>query len=350
VGDYLGDLAARSLNLVEIVQPRPVSLFAPAPVGGETQPRHIADLALGEDEPQASQVAAQALPIGAPPHWRPPAWPWASEPVVPRPPEGRSLDLIRRSQVPTRPVLAAESPEWPIVDRGPIEREPERTRPPEPGPPQPPVAAALSPQARTVPLPVPALPPEAPRPSRPLAESSVPPITGNQGAGTHANSVPQEHPYLLEPVIRRTVIEETVSRILVPKVDANRAPAGPASVRSAVREDGPIQPAPDRSKLEPVSSPVVPSRSLSEPPPSPTRLVMPPVQPRVIPAPPPEPAALIRPEPAPTPSPAVHVSIGRIEVRATPLPSAPQPRKRPSTPPVMSLDEYLRQRAHRGNR
>jgi hypothetical protein len=39
--------------------------------------------------------------------------------------------------------------------------------------------------------------------------------------------------------------------------------------------------------------------------------------------------------------PAIHVTIGRIEVRATPEPSAKQERNRPS---VMSLDEYLKQR------
>jgi hypothetical protein len=49
-----------------------------------------------------------------------------------------------------------------------------------------------------------------------------------------------------------------------------------------------------------------------------------------------------KPEPAPT----IHVTIGRIEVRAT-TPSAP-PHKQRTEPQVMSLDEYLRQRAGRG--
>lgn len=41
--------------------------------------------------------------------------------------------------------------------------------------------------------------------------------------------------------------------------------------------------------------------------------------------------------------PTIHVTIGRVEVRATP-PPAPSQKKGPSKPAVMSLDEYLRQR------
>lgn len=48
------------------------------------------------------------------------------------------------------------------------------------------------------------------------------------------------------------------------------------------------------------------------------------------------------PRSAPPAQPAIHVTIGRIEVRATPAP-APAPRK-PATAPVMSLDEYLKMR------
>jgi hypothetical protein len=44
----------------------------------------------------------------------------------------------------------------------------------------------------------------------------------------------------------------------------------------------------------------------------------------------------------------VHVSIGRIEVRATP--AAPERRREPAPPPVMSLGEYLSSRAERARR
>jgi hypothetical protein len=46
--------------------------------------------------------------------------------------------------------------------------------------------------------------------------------------------------------------------------------------------------------------------------------------------------------------PTIQVTIGRVEVRATPLPPAPQ--KPRSGPPVMTLDEYLRQRTQGGQR
>jgi hypothetical protein len=48
-----------------------------------------------------------------------------------------------------------------------------------------------------------------------------------------------------------------------------------------------------------------------------------------------------------TPAPTIQVTIGRIEVRATPLPN-PRSQPRHSEPPVMGLEEYLNQRARGG--
>jgi hypothetical protein len=45
----------------------------------------------------------------------------------------------------------------------------------------------------------------------------------------------------------------------------------------------------------------------------------------------------------------VHVTIGRIEVRAVPAPAPAAPRPKPATPAVMSLDQYLRRRAGGGS-
>jgi hypothetical protein len=44
----------------------------------------------------------------------------------------------------------------------------------------------------------------------------------------------------------------------------------------------------------------------------------------------------------------IQVTIGRIEVKATPAPKAPA-RERPASRPAVDLDEYLKQRA-RGER
>jgi hypothetical protein len=51
---------------------------------------------------------------------------------------------------------------------------------------------------------------------------------------------------------------------------------------------------------------------------------------------------------APSP-PSIHVTIGRVEVRATPPPPAGS-RDKPTLPPVMSLEEYLGRRAAGGQR
>jgi hypothetical protein len=50
---------------------------------------------------------------------------------------------------------------------------------------------------------------------------------------------------------------------------------------------------------------------------------------------------------APAPAPIIQVTIGRIEVRATPPPAQP-PRQRPAAPSALSLEDYLRQRSKGG--
>ena len=47
------------------------------------------------------------------------------------------------------------------------------------------------------------------------------------------------------------------------------------------------------------------------------------------------------------PAPTIQVTIGRIEVRATPAAKAPV-RERPAAPSALSLEEYLRQRSKGG--
>jgi hypothetical protein len=57
------------------------------------------------------------------------------------------------------------------------------------------------------------------------------------------------------------------------------------------------------------------------------------------------PETIASPQPA-APAPTIQVNIGRIEVRAT-LPAAPTPPKSRPTAPVMSLEDYLRQRGNK---
>jgi hypothetical protein len=61
------------------------------------------------------------------------------------------------------------------------------------------------------------------------------------------------------------------------------------------------------------------------------------------------PAARIIPAPVATAprmsEPTIHVTIGRVEVRATPPPAPSRPRAQITAPPVMTLEEYLRRRS-----
>jgi hypothetical protein len=71
------------------------------------------------------------------------------------------------------------------------------------------------------------------------------------------------------------------------------------------------------------------------------------VQPQISPLPEhvtPAPSAMPESAPAPT----IQVTIGRVEVRATP--ATVSPRKPVAGPAVMSLEEYLRQRSAGGER
>lgn len=53
---------------------------------------------------------------------------------------------------------------------------------------------------------------------------------------------------------------------------------------------------------------------------------------------------------APETTQVVQVTIGRIEIKATPPPASNRPQPERSKPPVMSLDEYMRQRSKGGQR
>ena len=53
--------------------------------------------------------------------------------------------------------------------------------------------------------------------------------------------------------------------------------------------------------------------------------------------------------PSPAPAPTINVTIGRVEIRAT-SPAPPPQRARPKSANVLSLEDYLRQRAKGGGR
>jgi hypothetical protein len=143
---------------------------------------------------------------------------------------------------------------------------------------------------------------------------------------------------LLPPVPK--LIEHSGGPVIIPRERA---------VISSVRQP---EISPERS--EPNSSPVTTG---TEPSPlSPSRIIPVKESPTIRPAPVPAPTievtsrrsrasaweSIDAPQLASS-APTIHVTIGRIEVRATPPPVSVQPKSRPAAP-LMSLDDYLRQR------
>ena len=112
-----------------------------------------------------------------------------------------------------------------------------------------------------------------------------------------------------------------------------RQPTTPRREASAEKEP-PLQPPVLRKEPSPpvTIQPVRPASTIVEPR----------VTPRIES---PRPAAA--PSPAKSPETVIHVTIGRIEVRATP--ETPPARKAHAAAPVTGLDEYLRSHAKRGN-
>jgi hypothetical protein len=121
------------------------------------------------------------------------------------------------------------------------------------------------------------------------------------------------------------------------------------------REEPPaLQPLVPRIELPRLPEPQSPARSEAADPPRREAAEIRPVEPG-RPAPAAAPPGLVvqprveRAAPAPVPeiqpAPTIHVTIGRIEVRATaPQAAAAAPARRASAPAVLTLDEYLRRR------
>jgi hypothetical protein len=168
------------------------------------------------------------------------------------------------------------------------------------------------------------------------------------------------------PTLRRKEQPESRAEILaVPPqtLIASSLPPAPKLIEHRGEPVTPISPSaissvhqpeisPERS--EPNSSPVTTGAERS--PLSPSRIIPVKESPAIRPAPIPAPAievvsrrsrsaaweSIDAPQLA-SPAPTIHVTIGRIEVRATPPPVSAQSKSRPAAP-VMSLDDYLRQR------
>jgi hypothetical protein len=141
------------------------------------------------------------------------------------------------------------------------------------------------------------------------------------------------------------VIERTTIVSLPPEIQPALAPT---PERIVIERPALVEPQPAAKASQPAPAPQIvaqppAAQAARDPQPAPARapLIMPQPSITVIQARPALPAAS-QPTAAPS-EPIIHVTIGRIEVRATP---APAPAARPKSAPTSatSLDEYLRQR------
>lgn len=290
MGDFLGQLIARSLDRADVMCPRLTGLFEPSQPGG--------DLAAPDGEPTDSATPA---PIPAAPSLQRLAI--QPQPVSPVPPEAAAR---------VRP----------------------RSRPDTPA--SPPAAMALHSNPPRVVNEPPATAAETPRP---LPVQPHPTSTQPRERVRDAPTVMERT--LLQPVSRKAVVERV----------APHSPAAPTEVEQTL-----LQPVVERlieTSRQPATPPrtVTPARPPEVPDARPAADVLRPaphVEASGVVQSPVERAGRQAAAPPPTASPTIHVTIGRVEVRAS---SSEQPARRTSPQPqVMSLDEYLKQRGSGGRR
>ena len=294
MSDFLGNLAARSLGRLETLQPRLPSRFEPA--GSTLMPAPAAEGAGFEREAAAAPLSPRA---SAPPR-----------------------DVAARPEpvfVPRAATPPAEGREWrsprpePIAEPAPRPRR--RTAPAEPASEAAPDSPAhrLAPQADRLALPEPA--PEANRSSlaqdphpRPSPDHPIPlPGRGEPGGGRLA-VLP------LLPVGGRAMGEEG-------RGDEDLGRGISAAAGSAP------SPQPPAVRLEPKVILAPPARA-AVPPRTPAR----------------------EPRRGETPAPAIQVTIGRLEVRATKAPAAAANAAVPRPAAAIPLQEYLDRRSRGGQR
>jgi hypothetical protein len=295
MGDYLSNLVAKSLNRTEGVQPRTRSLFEPLPNTRGRSPGFVPGLE--QDREQArGDVVTGSVRQGE----------WA----------------LRRAEATS---CATSAPlrggSWQTAQQD----SPERVQEPRVQAP----ALAL-PAAAVQPVGNPA---GEPGPGAARDMPSWRPVPGLEFAG---GALGRRGPEVagrpaLEPLVREQVVE----RIVAPELRGTANGGELHTERAGV--DGSLRLHSDSRQPE-AAIDHHPSLAVG-------RVV---VQPQVQLAPHSEPAipASVPSTAEVEPAPAIHVSIGRIEVRATP-PAVPAQKPR-SAPPVMSLDDYLKRHTRGG--
>jgi hypothetical protein len=367
MSDYLNNLVARHLNLIEVIQPRLASRFEPpsiaSPLGAnlsgslEDQETLEAETSVESDRQRATVRAAESPSLALPPsqHSLMPE-PLASDEFSSGPPE--NLTRVRSASL-----LPAEDFEQPTSKR-PMTASEDRAQPVD--------QAASSKSTHPTRLDLTAS--LASSPSSSAQTGDLPPVPPHQAIEAEAGkadrairtqaSQPQPEREIPSPVARQHEQQARVaaSTIISPeeRLQENASPRHTLETSSrrpdAAEQRGPDEHAVEREVIERVRTTeqrrpaepteIEPHPSQNASPPAPASLI---VEPRVTKYT--EAEAEARTRHAPEPAPTINVTIGRLEVRAmvAPAPSAVARRQRAATP-LTSLDDYLRQRAGGGVR
>ena len=310
MSDYLENLAAKALNLIEGIQPRVASLFEPPSAAGRPIPARLS----------ANEEAAPGEPFSSAPSFEAPlstqesfsnAWPsrpptrGLGRPAATRPQQPTGMTDTSMDQPPGHWVNRQPSPLLPsqVVDTAsgqlPVQPGPNPTR----------TISTATPATSSSPGAARPFDAKTAQPSHPDTSILVPVTAGQEtAAGPSTPTAKQESLSTLEQIISRAVDE----RAVLFDVPQSKNITHPESVSDhAIRSSTPampvVQPHVTLSREPPVS---IPSEGTA------------------------------MPEPAPT----IKITIGRVDVRAI-MPAAPAPRPAPTRPsPALSLEDYLKQR------
>ena len=315
MSDYLGNLLARSTNPKDVVQPRPMSLFEPLPGTAWSPSGHLPAPEAEEGEPVSRDWTLDASETMQSTGRHPRPSPLVADPSG----KGGSPGFL-----PPRADLRAGSPEpqqLPALASHRLDRakaEPLRI---QPVPSSAHVGTAPSPSMRVQPGSVRTI--ESGPPQSGAVQSAPAP------AATHAAWSDAPLPVTeraaqpdIEPTVKHTLIERIIRQTASPPNPA----AGACSQDPPPRSLAEPESRPPAKAVTPQSGPVLPLPVVARP------QARPETQPRLSSA----------AEQATKPEPIIHVTIGRIEVRATPASSPP--RKQTPAASMMSLEDYLRQR------
>lgn len=364
MSDYLNNLAAKSLNPAEVVQPRLTSLFETTPVSDWLDSGRSLGLEKVEDEPASGETglnvpSSPEQTTGHLPESQPsvadlspssntgqqqPTGPSVTPSLRLGQPIGHQQSLRTPAELQPAGYSMSEQSWQPMAIRPSAEPAPQKQRPTgqqplHPGEDSWPVKARS----------VQSLEPPSSSPERPTS-SAIPGPLVQPGTPLQFTENALQHPALerlgsllttgeqqptLQPLIQEIVVERMVSPAASSPTDASSVKSESALSLSTAEKES--QTAPEQDIRGPEPSPVAETSA---------RVVAQPhVTQYVEPAGPVPTGPVPRPEPAPT----IQVTIGRVEVRAT-TPTPQSSKKERPKPPVMSLDEYLGRRASGGDR